>query len=1077
MVLFLFIGINTNFTLKFPLSTINIREDSAFTYIYLKGGEFVGNSGYPQIPSFPLSIKRSKKILSVKISSLKSDTLVMNKPIYPLQPPKIISLNIPFKFAKNKILYNTKALYPEKDFLIVGSSDIILYPIHYIPAENILIISREMRIEVNYEIEGTKRAKSDSIEYAIITADSLKNAFQSLAEWKIRKGIKTEVFGLDTILTNFEGKDTQEKIRNFIIALYNTENLKWILLGGDTDIIPCRRLFAMASEAGFRPDDEDSIPADIYYADLQGNYDFDSNEIYGEVEDSIDLYPDVYLGRAPVHNSQEVENFVNKVIKYETAPDTTFINRYLFLGMILWNDDPLPYTDAGISKDRIDSLYVPDYIQIEKLYESRGNETPASVYQAMNDGYNITNHDGHGGYSVIGAGTGYLYIQDIDSLKNVDKEGIMYSIGCWVGAVDYDAIAEHYINNPAGGGVAFIGNSRYGWGSPGNPGFGYSDRFDEEFYHYLFSEEETHIGEIMTDAKAHFVPYSREANVYRWHQYEINLLGDPEMSVWTENPERITIISKDTINIHNPFEIGFLYEDNPIEGLYTCITSSSGEILSRNKTDGTGIIKYTLPDNFSGDSICIVGTGKNFIPAVKWIYTKNTQEPDIIDLSNYDYDRIIPENQNERLNLTLILPSTIHNVKISVSSPGYIKISPADVRYDSLTEITDKIYSIFSLYSDTLQDGEKIPIKVYLTSNEVSLEKEFIFIGGKPIINVLVQDIVPDTPYVIITKIINKGHLEAQNVKRWCPASEYVLYPYKSFGNISSMDTVLDTIYVSSDTINFIDYALMGNNFETKNYQIIINRKNILLYENWESENIWQHSGIKDLWRITSQRAHSGIFSLYCGTKNGYYDNDMDARIISPDIYVSNGTTLSFYIYNCFPNYGTDGLYVKIQKGDTIDTLDFIGSGGALKDFCNNWVKYTYPLKDYEDSVHLIFEFISDISDTSEGVYIDDIIVRSPNINLMEVSKFAPQNFIITFLRNPITDKDYIEVSTKENGDLIMEVYDVLGRQIDIVEKKAIKPGTYFYAFPFKLAKSGIYFLIGKMGTEKTLRKKFIFLK
>jgi len=1072
--LFFFIGIITNFNLQFPPSSINIKEDGAFTYIYLKGGEFYGSPGNPQIPSLPLSIKDCGKILNINIISTKTDTIVINKPIYPLQSPKIISLNMPFKFIENKVIYKSKGIYPGRNFSTSKHSDILIYPIHYIPAENRLIISREMQVKVEYEAKVNIDKKSYGIEYAVITADSLIDAFQPFAEWQMRKGIETKIFGLDTILANSEGRDMQEKIRNFIKSLFNSGSLKWVLLGGDTDIIPSRKLFAMKSEAGFMTD-EDSIPADIYYADLDGNYNFDGDGIYGEVEDSIDLYPDVYIGRAPIHNSADVENFINKIIQYETAPDTTIIDRYLFLGMILWND---PYTDAGIGKDRIDSLYVPDYIQIEKLYQSHGNESPASVYQAMNNGYNITNHDGHGWYSVIGAGTGYLGIQDIDTLKNAGKEGIMYSIGCWVGAIDYDAIAEHWINNTNGGGIAFIGNSRYGWGSPGNPGFGYSDRFDEEFYHNLFLERENNIGIVLSNAKAHFIPYSREANVYRWHQYEINLLGDPEMPVWTEKPRHITITSKDTISVYNPFEIGFSYQDNPIENLDICITGPSDTILYRGKTDGTGTIKYALSDSFTEDSICIVGIGKNFIPAVKWIYVKHIREPDIIDLSNYDCGRIIPKNQDVPLNIEIITPYTLHNVKIFADSPNnsikFLYVNPVNI--DSIISGDSTICGIFDLSASGIYDGEKMPVDIYLSSDEVNLNKEFLFIGGMPILKMQIQNFSGSLPKIVIAKIFNKGHLEAQETRRWINPSKCIQNPYRQFGNILPQDSIIDTINIISDTINFLDYSLMGDNFENKNFQILLNRENELLYEDWESENIWQHSGIKDLWRITEEKAYSGIFSLYCGTKNGYYENGMDAKIISPKIFIQDSASLSFYLYSAFPNYGVDGLYVEIQHMPKIDTLDFIGSGGALKDFSNNWVKYTYSLKNYQDTVQLVFEFISDNTDTSKGVYIDDIMINTPEVTYKEVSAFMPQNFNISFMRNPITSKDYIEISTVKQGDLIMEIFDIVGRLRDKIEIKNIQSGTYFYKFPFAIKKSGLYFLIGKMG-GKTVRKKIIFLR
>jgi len=105
-----------------------------------------------------------------------------------------------------------------------------------------------------------------------------------------------------------------------------------------------------------------------------------------------------------------------------------------------------------------------------------------------------------------------------------------------------DCIAERFIRNPHGGAVAFIGNSRYGWASPGNPGYGYSERFMQSFYEKLFVDGIRNAGAALAAAKAAFVPLAQEPNVYRWHEYELNLLGDPEMPVWTNEPAVLTVL-------------------------------------------------------------------------------------------------------------------------------------------------------------------------------------------------------------------------------------------------------------------------------------------------------------------------------------------------------------------------------------------------------------------------------------------------------------------------------------------------------------------------------------------------------
>ena len=375
-------------------------------------------------------------------------------------------------------------------------------------------------------------------EYVIITDGVFESIFQELADWKTKKGVPATVVTTAWIYANYPGVDEQEQIRNFIRDAYENWGTLWVLLGGDCEdksyspsppearVVPARIAFAMDFE--FDPHnhpDENDIRADLYYSDLDGTWNDNGNAIYGEVADNVDLYPDVYVGRASVNTLEEANTFVTKILEYENPSVTNQFKKMLFLGEIMWTD---PWTDGGEGKDMIDDECVPPkFDPITKLYQSLGNESPATVAQALNEGYHYINHDGHCMWNIMSMGDGYFLRQHLEALTNTPSYSIIFSIGCWPAAIDYDCMAEHFVNNPHGGGVAFVGNCRYGWGSPGNTGFGYSDRIDHSFVQNLFTYEIHHIGEAIGLAKAHYIPYSHLANVSRIHQYMDNLVGDP----------------------------------------------------------------------------------------------------------------------------------------------------------------------------------------------------------------------------------------------------------------------------------------------------------------------------------------------------------------------------------------------------------------------------------------------------------------------------------------------------------------------------------------------------------------------
>ena len=159
---------------------------------------------------------------------------------------------------------------------------------------------------------------ADTYAYVIITSNSFLNAsgafnFEDLIASKIAKGISATIVTVEDIYADvdYNGIDAQEEIRNFITDAYNNWETEYILLGGDGDggdvggesgdtIIPHRGFYANA----YGTIDND-IPADMYYACLDGTFDFDGDGIYGESNDGVgggevDLLDEVFIGRAPV---------------------------------------------------------------------------------------------------------------------------------------------------------------------------------------------------------------------------------------------------------------------------------------------------------------------------------------------------------------------------------------------------------------------------------------------------------------------------------------------------------------------------------------------------------------------------------------------------------------------------------------------------------------------------------------------------------------------------------------------------------------------------------------------------------
>ncbi|PIP54914.1 MAG: hypothetical protein COX07_02750, partial [Bacteroidetes bacterium CG23_combo_of_CG06-09_8_20_14_all_32_9] len=175
-----------------------------------------------------------------------------------------------------------------------------------------------------------------------------------------------------------------------------------------------------------------------------------------------------------------------------------------------------------------------------------------NVINSLNTGWNnfgqsfgnihLIYHCDHSGPYAMGTSTilgEHIFNSDMDALINMTGINyypqILYSDGCEPNAFSKDAISEHYINNPNGGGVAFSGNS-----GPGHWG-------DDQYFQNTFCQALYDMTKIDAyDNKYYHIGYLNYLSAYNgWDRNSFlknrNLLGDPEMMVWTDTPQNLTV--------------------------------------------------------------------------------------------------------------------------------------------------------------------------------------------------------------------------------------------------------------------------------------------------------------------------------------------------------------------------------------------------------------------------------------------------------------------------------------------------------------------------------------------------------
>ena len=380
-----------------------------------------------------------------------------------------------------------------------------------------------------YKCNEIKPLVEEQYDLVIITPDFLEDCYRPLKSYHESNGIKTLIKPVEEIYSNYEGVDKQEKIRNYIRFCYQNYGIEYVLLGGDNDTIPARRINMKYLD----------IPSDLYYSCLDGPYNYDEDEFWGETNDGengedVDMTADVYLGRACTDNPQDVENFICKTVSYlNTDPNDTYLKKVInvaeYLFPFTWGSsymdelidecDTNGHTTEGIPSDRYD---------VFRLYDSLFyNWDKQDLISKLNQGKHIVNHLGHSFYHW----NMKLQREDMPLLTN-DKYFFEYSQGCNAGGFDdpngKDCIAEYLTIKTKNAAFAGIYNTREGLGIWLSTD-GASQHFHREFWDAVFGEDIITISKANEDSKQDNL-WRVDNLMNRWIYFELTYFGDPTIS-------------------------------------------------------------------------------------------------------------------------------------------------------------------------------------------------------------------------------------------------------------------------------------------------------------------------------------------------------------------------------------------------------------------------------------------------------------------------------------------------------------------------------------------------------------------
>ena len=634
--------------INYSISELNIEgvknASGEFFKISIPGHNPTSEPGKPELPvlSRLISVPENSTI-SIKISEIKTEKIVpainnFKGLLYPRQP----GATKDFQKQRGDFIFN-KSEYSKRGIIksdtvrveYIGKvrnrqlASLLIYPVRYNPYSNEIEVIKSMKVEITFT-----RAKGSAVPYStggsflfnqslnkgvlnynpsdvingysdqplkmiIITDPAFKKYLNPFYKWKTQKGYKLTVLYKGTGLAgnNFaQLKDTLRKIYNS--ATVTNPAPDYLLIIGDVNRIPIS-------------DGTNNI-SDMYYGEFDGNGDY---------------IPDMYIGRLPVADTNELKTVIGKIIQYERfefADSNKFYNRAL---VTAGNDGEYDdYMNGQVKYAFSNYLNPANKIDGYHFYYPQSYNADDSIKKLIKKGVSFINYSGHGDAS--GWLDPALRSTDVPTLQNKNMYPFVITNACRTAQYNVPgSFGNTMMVSADRGAVGYIGCSNdsywdedYYWavgvGTPNadpkytETGLGALDRLFHT-HSELPSDWYLSMGQVNYAGNLAVSQSTSLRKKYYWETY--TLLGDPSTIPFIGTPDTFKISLPDTL-------------PNGIKSLSMTIPAFAYMAVSHFDTlwdasfaSPSGSVVLNMP-GLSNDSCLIVITGQNKVPLIKTIH-------------------------------------------------------------------------------------------------------------------------------------------------------------------------------------------------------------------------------------------------------------------------------------------------------------------------------------------------------------------------------------------------------------------------------------------------------------------------
>ncbi len=381
--------------------------------------------------------------------------------------------------------------------------------------------------EVSLDSASNWKSPHNGADYIIITHEEFESAANRLASFRQSQNMRTATVLVGDVYDEFGyGNFDPQAIRDFLAYAYHEWEEpppSYVVLMGDA---------YLDYHDNLKTGSINYVPSQQINTELIGLTVSDNWYVQVDGEDKI---PDMFLGRVPVRRAAEAEQFVERVIRYESS---SLAEEWQSRVALIADDDSLEFEELS------DTLaeYLPDNFTTSKWYarQRTGERQSSGIVNLFETGHGLISYTGHGTITSWGLSGGGEILLTGNIARNINPSGrwpIVTVANCLNGFFaarhSNPALAETLLSSEHGGAIAV-------W-APTSLGFPEGHRIlMQHFYEQVFEKGESRIGAATTAAQiATFV----QDPIWLELSETYVLFGDPAMKIGLSLPAKRPVIT------------------------------------------------------------------------------------------------------------------------------------------------------------------------------------------------------------------------------------------------------------------------------------------------------------------------------------------------------------------------------------------------------------------------------------------------------------------------------------------------------------------------------------------------------